>query len=162
MYIFNCDTHYFFMQRISHLIGLLSEAGKPILLMGAQGCGKTSIVKHRLNQHGGDIGEVSSLTVFCNKFTSSRTLWHRLSGCLEWKHANTFLPKGNKKLSCLIDDLNLSKVRNVLSSPLSPLDTLPQLETFRFTKSTSLNTSATSWRPLDLTRGTSFTTSTTS
>ena len=33
-----------------------------------------------------------------------------MSSCLEWKHARTFVPKGNKRLTCLVDDLNLSRV----------------------------------------------------
>lgn len=100
----------FCQQRISHLVGLLSDGGKPVLLVGEAGCGKTSILRHRLKQHGGDIGEVLSLTVFCNKFTTSRSLWKEMSSCLEWKHATTFVPKGNKRLTCLVDDLNLSRV----------------------------------------------------
>ncbi|XP_020627063.1 dynein beta chain, flagellar outer arm-like isoform X2 [Orbicella faveolata] len=96
-------------ERISHLVGLLSDGGKPVLLVGEAGCGKTSILRHRLKQHGGDIGEVLSLTVFCNKFTTSRSLWKEMSSCLEWKHARTFVPKGNKRLTCLVDDLNLSR-----------------------------------------------------
>ena len=100
----------FYQQRISHLVGLLSDGGKPVLLVGEAGCGKTSILRHRLKQHGGDIGEVLSLTVFCNKFTTSRSLWKEMSSCLEWKHARTFVPKGNKRLTCLVDDLNLSRV----------------------------------------------------
>ncbi|XP_066025345.1 uncharacterized protein [Pocillopora verrucosa] len=99
-------------ERISHLVGLLSDGGKPVLLVGEAGCGKTSILRHRIKQHGGDIGEVLSLTVFCNKFTTSRSLWKELSSCLEWKHARTFVPKGNKRLTCLIDDLNLSRANN--------------------------------------------------
>lgn len=97
-------------ERISHLVGLLSDGKKPVLLVGEAGCGKTSILRHRLKQHGGDIGEVLSLTVFCNKFTTSRSLWREMSSCLEWKHARTFVPKGNKRLTCLVDDLNLSRV----------------------------------------------------
>lgn len=100
----------FCQQRISHLVGLLSDGGKPVLLVGEAGCGKTSILRHRLKQHSGDIGEVLSLTVFCNKFTTSRSLWKEMSSCLEWKHARTFVPKGNKRLTCLVDDLNLSRV----------------------------------------------------
>ncbi|XP_015758877.1 PREDICTED: dynein beta chain, ciliary-like [Acropora digitifera] len=104
------ETHEFLSWRISHLVGLLSDGGKPVLLVGEAGCGKTSILRHRLSQHGGDIGEVLSLTVFCNKFTTSKSLWREMSSCLEWKHARTFVPKGNKKLTCLVDDLNLSRV----------------------------------------------------
>ena len=108
----------FCQQRISHLVGLLSDGGKPVLLVGEAGCGKTSILRHRLKQHGGDIGEVLSLTVFCNKFTTSRSLWKEMSSCLEWKHARTFVPKGNKRLTCLVDDLNLSRVSVDMCHPL--------------------------------------------
>lgn len=93
----------------------MADAGKPVLLVGEEGSGKTSILRHRLKQHGGDIGEVLSLTVYCNKFTTGRSLWHEVSNCLEWKHAHTFVPKGNKKLTCLVDDLNLSKVAGLWS-----------------------------------------------
>jgi len=37
-------------------------------------------------------------------------MYDRLNEKLEWKHGKTFVPKGNKKLICLVDDLNLSHV----------------------------------------------------
>ena len=39
-------------------------------------------------------------------------LYDRLDEKLEWKHGKTYVPKGNKKLLCLIDDINLSQVDN--------------------------------------------------
>ena len=37
-------------------------------------------------------------------------MYERLNEKLEWKHGRTFVPKGNKRLICLVDDLNLSHV----------------------------------------------------
>ena len=42
-----------------------------------------------------------------------------MSSCLEWKHARTFVPKGNKRLTCLVDDLNLSRVKRDNSNLLT-------------------------------------------
>ena len=80
------------------------------MFVGEQGCGKTSIVRDKLNNQDDDVAEFHSLSVYCNQFTSSRTLWRSINNCLEWKHGRTYIPKGNKKLICLVDDLNLSKV----------------------------------------------------
>lgn len=44
------------------------------------------------------------------RFTTSRVLWQRLEERLEWRHGRTFVPRGNKKLMCLVDDLNLAYV----------------------------------------------------
>ena len=45
------------------------------------------------------------------RFTNARLLHNRLDEKIEWKHGCTYVPKGNKKLLCLIDDLNLAQVR---------------------------------------------------
>ena len=44
------------------------------------------------------------------RFTTARLLYERLDERLEWKHGRTYVPKGNKRLFCLLDDLNLAKV----------------------------------------------------
>lgn len=80
------------------------------MFVGEQGCGKTSIVRDKLNNQDDDVAEFHSLSIYCNQFTTSRTLWRSINSCLEWKHGRTYIPKGNKKLICLVDDLNLSKV----------------------------------------------------
>ena len=80
------------------------------MFVGEQGCGKTSIVRDKLNNQDDDVAEFHSLSIYCNQFTTSRTLWRSINNCLEWKHGRTYIPKGNKKLICLVDDLNLSKV----------------------------------------------------
>lgn len=50
---------------------------------------------------------VISLTV---RFTTSSLMYERLNGLLEWKHGRTYVPKGGKKLICLLDDLNMAHV----------------------------------------------------
>lgn len=44
------------------------------------------------------------------RFTNARLLYDRLDERLEWKHGQTYVPKGNKRLLCLVDDINLSQV----------------------------------------------------
>ena len=43
-------------------------------------------------------------------FTTARVLHERLAERLEWKHARTFVPKGNKRLMCFVDDINIAQV----------------------------------------------------
>ena len=44
------------------------------------------------------------------RFTNARLLFDRVDERLEWKHGRTHVPKGNKRLLCLVDDINLSQV----------------------------------------------------
>ena len=126
-------------------MGLLSDSGRPVMLVGENGCGKSAIVSERVRTVcSGEVAEVLSLqlqanryldsihdchtpceAVFvrftssrdcvlwcvCIRFTSSRLLYDRLDEKLEWKHGKTFIPRGNKKLLCFIDDINLAQVR---------------------------------------------------
>ena len=56
------------------------------------------------------MAEVQSLFINANKFITAKTLWQRMDELLEWKHTKTFVPKGNKRLICLIDDINFCHV----------------------------------------------------
>ena len=103
----NCNGPF---QVISHILGSVAENGRPALLIGPTGCGKSHIIKDRLLNNASDVAEVQSLFVNANKFTTSKTLWQRIDQSLEWKHTSTYVPKGNKKLICLIDDINHSNV----------------------------------------------------
>lgn len=111
-------------QVISHIVGCLSENGRPTLLIGPAGCGKSHIIRDRLLNSSSDVAEVQSLFVNANKFITSETLWKRMDEFLEWKHTRTFIPKGNKKLICLIDDINHCMVRFVSYVITFPLDTV--------------------------------------
>ncbi|XP_006816781.1 dynein beta chain, ciliary-like, partial [Saccoglossus kowalevskii] len=104
-------VHTVSVEQISYLLGLLSDAGKPVMLVGENGCGKTGIVNDRIRTVcSGEVAEVLALNVHANRFTTAHLLWQRLEERLEWKHGRTYVPKGNKKLMCFVDDLNLAKV----------------------------------------------------
>ena len=97
--------------QLTHLIGALMDAGNPSMLVGPLGCGKSAILRERVNNvSSGEVAEVLSLFVYCNRLTEASNLWSRVSEHLEWKHGVTYTPRGNKKLLCMIDDLNLSRI----------------------------------------------------
>ncbi|GFR61341.1 dynein beta chain, ciliary [Elysia marginata] len=80
------------------------------MLVGENGCGKTAIINERIRTVcSGEVAEVLSLTLYANRFTNARLLFDRIDERLEWKHGKTFVPKGNKRLLCLVDDVNLSQ-----------------------------------------------------
>ena len=94
----------------SNLVGALAEIGKPTLLIGPSGCGKSHIIKERLLNNSSDVAEIQTLFIGSNEFITSTTLWQRIDEYLEWKHTTTYVPKGNQRLICLIDDINHSHV----------------------------------------------------
>lgn len=96
--------------QMNHLLGLLTDASRPVMIAGPAGCGKTALVRERVNNvSSGEVAEVLSLFIHCNRLTEASKLWDRMSTYLEWKHSNTYSPRGNKKLLCVVDDVNLSK-----------------------------------------------------
>ncbi|XP_023931015.1 dynein beta chain, ciliary-like [Lingula anatina] len=104
-------VHTVTTEQISYLLGLLSDVGKPVMLVGKDGCGKSAIVADRIRTVcSGEVAEVLALAVIANRFTNAKLLYSRLDERLEWKHGRTYVPKGNKRLMCLVDDLNLAQV----------------------------------------------------
>ena len=53
-------------------------------------------------------------------------MYERLNEKLEWKHGRTYVPKGNKRLICLVDDLNLSHVSHQICHSQLYLPELPE------------------------------------
>ncbi|XP_055866060.1 uncharacterized protein LOC106055129 isoform X2 [Biomphalaria glabrata] len=103
-------VHTVYTEQLLHLLGLLTDAGRPVMLVGESGCGKTAIINERIRTIcSGEVAEVLSLTVYANRFTNARLLFDRIDERLEWKHGRTFVPRGNKRMLCLIDDINLSQ-----------------------------------------------------
>lgn len=45
------------------------------------------------------------------RLTNSRYLHSRINNHLVWVHGSHYMPKGNKKMYCFIDDLHLAQVR---------------------------------------------------
>lgn len=96
---------------MSHLLSLLSEVSCPVLLVGKMGCGKTAFVQnHFRSVCSGDVADMQLLAINVNIGTTGESLWVQISEHLEWKSGRTYVPKGNKKLLCLIDDLHVAKV----------------------------------------------------
>ncbi|XP_064650622.1 uncharacterized protein LOC135502065 isoform X3 [Lineus longissimus] len=107
---YDAFVHTVDTEQISYLLGLLSDYCKPVMIVGERGCGKSSIVIDRIKTVcSGEVAEVLALSINTNRFTTARLLYQRLDERLEWKHGRTYVPKGNKRLMCLVDDLNLAK-----------------------------------------------------
>ncbi|KAM4702001.1 uncharacterized protein O3C94_002925 [Discoglossus pictus] len=98
-------------EQLLYLSSLLTMSGCPVMLAGNAGCGKTAIMEELLNSLcSGDVAEVLELRIPINSSTDPRRLWGCLRERLEWRHGTLHTPAGNKKLLCLLDDLNLAKV----------------------------------------------------
>nr|XP_018669150.1 dynein heavy chain 9, axonemal [Ciona intestinalis] len=96
--------------QLTHIVGALLDAGHAAMIVGPPGCGKSALVRERIHTvSSGEVAEVLSLFLHCNRLTEAGTLWKQVSQHLEWKHGVTYTPRGNKKLLCMVDDVNLSR-----------------------------------------------------
>ena len=58
------DNVYNILQQLLYLLGLLSDYGKPVMLVGENGCGKTAIVNERIRTVcSGEVAEVLELSI---------------------------------------------------------------------------------------------------
>ncbi|XP_075053831.1 uncharacterized protein LOC142139871 [Mixophyes fleayi] len=111
-------VHTMHSERLLYLSSLLTTSGYPVLLAGEAGCGKSILSQELLNCLClGDVSEMSELRIPINSSTDPRRLWGYLKDRLEWRHGTLHTPAGNKKLLCLVDDLNLAKVNEHGSQP---------------------------------------------
>ncbi|XP_063809812.1 uncharacterized protein LOC135027842 isoform X3 [Pseudophryne corroboree] len=105
-------------EKLLYLSSLLITSGYPVLLAGEAGCGKSVLSQELLDGLClGDVSEMSELRIPINSSTDPRRLWGCLKDRLEWRHGTFHTPAGNKKLLCLLDDLNLAKVNEHGSQP---------------------------------------------
>ncbi|PIO31550.1 hypothetical protein AB205_0053270 [Aquarana catesbeiana] len=103
-------VHTLRSEQLLYLSSLLTTSGHPVLLAGDTGCGKSILSHELLNALClGDVAEMSELRIPINSSTDPRRLWGCLKDRLEWRHGTLHTPAGNKKLLCLLDDLNLAK-----------------------------------------------------
>ncbi|XP_069829066.1 uncharacterized protein [Dendropsophus ebraccatus] len=104
-------VHTVHSEQLLYLSSLLVTSGCPVLFAGDAGCGKSTLSQELLNCLClGDVAEMSELRIPINSSTDPRRLWGCLKDRLEWRHGTLHTPAGNKKLLCLLDDLNLAKV----------------------------------------------------
>ncbi|XP_053311944.1 dynein axonemal heavy chain 9-like [Spea bombifrons] len=104
-------VHTVHSEPILYLSSLLIMTGCPVLLAGEAGCGKSILTQEVLHSLcSGEVAEMLDLRIPINNSTDPRRLWGCLKDRLEWQHGTLHRPAGNKKLLCLLDDLNLAKV----------------------------------------------------
>ncbi|KAG8432457.1 hypothetical protein GDO86_016919 [Hymenochirus boettgeri] len=93
--------------RLKYFLDLLLEKGKPIMLVGNAGVGKTIVVTDKVTK----LSEDYMVTkVPFNYYTTSAMLQRVLEKPLEKKAGRNYAPPGTKKLIYFIDDLNMPEV----------------------------------------------------
>ncbi len=93
--------------RIRYFIDLLIEKGRPIMLVGSAGTGKTVLINDKLNSLSDDWVIVN---VPFNFYTTSEMLQGVLEKPLEKKAGRNYGPPGAKRLIYFIDDMNMPEV----------------------------------------------------
>ncbi|XP_076407691.1 dynein axonemal heavy chain 11 isoform X6 [Peromyscus maniculatus bairdii] len=93
--------------RLRYFTELLIEKGKPLMLVGNSGVGKTAFLSDTLASLPEDY--IVSRVPF-NYYTTSAALQRILEKPLEKKAGRNYGPRGNKKLVYFIDDLNMPEV----------------------------------------------------
>ncbi|XP_059027314.1 dynein axonemal heavy chain 11 [Mustela lutreola] len=93
--------------RLRYFVELLLEKGRPLMLVGNAGVGKTAFVSDTLASLSEDY-IVSRVPL--NYYTTSAALQRILEKPLEKKAGRIYGPGGNKKLVYFIDDMNMPEV----------------------------------------------------
>merc|ERR1711871_78122 len=93
---------------ITHWMQLLIDRGRPVMLVGNAGCGKTQLVNGMLSTF--DPVDKLSQTINFNFYTNAQLLQQTLTGPLEKKTGTNYGPPGNASMVYFLDDLNLPEV----------------------------------------------------
>uniref|UniRef100_H3ASB2 Dynein, axonemal, heavy polypeptide 9 like n=1 Tax=Latimeria chalumnae TaxID=7897 RepID=H3ASB2_LATCH len=92
---------------LRYFVDLLLEKGKPVMLVGNAGVGKTILVSEKVSKLSEDYMVAK---VPFNYYTTSAMLQRVLEKPLEKKAGRNYTPPGTKKLVYFIDDLNMPEV----------------------------------------------------
>ncbi|XP_018585062.2 dynein heavy chain 11, axonemal [Scleropages formosus] len=92
---------------LTYFIDLLLQKGKPVMLVGNAGVGKTILVSDKVSRMAEDYMVAK---VPFNYYTTSAMLQRILEKPLEKKAGRNFAPPGAKRLIYFIDDLNMPEV----------------------------------------------------
>ncbi|KAG7466869.1 hypothetical protein MATL_G00146930 [Megalops atlanticus] len=92
---------------LTYFVDLLLQKGKPVMLVGNAGVGKTILVSDKVSKLKEDYMVAK---VPFNYYTTSAMLQRVLEKPLEKKAGRNFAPPGTKKLIYFIDDLNMPEV----------------------------------------------------
>ncbi len=92
---------------LNSMIDIMMNLDESIMIAGESGCGKTSLISDKLKAScSGDLTELFYITINTNRLTNSTYLYNRINSHLSWLHGSEYLPKGNKKMYCFIDDVH--------------------------------------------------------
>ena len=97
--------------KFSYFMNLLSSYGHNILLLGPQGCGKTSIVRHFLKSVDTQKNHILSLQICHN--TKPSDIFEPIQKFMEKKTRTEMQPIGGKDLILYLDDLELSDTSEI-------------------------------------------------
>ena len=89
------------------IMKLLATLGRPSLLVGTAGTGKTVIIKHFVSRELIANEQLMSSTININYYMDAKMLQTQIEGNLDKRPGSTFGPPGGKKLILFVDDLNL-------------------------------------------------------
>ena len=93
--------------RYRYFIDLLMSHGRPVMLVGNAGCGKTVLINDKLSS----LDENMMVTMIpFNYYTTSLVLQQVMEKPLEKKAGRNYGPPGSKKLVYFIDDMNMPVV----------------------------------------------------
>ena len=89
---------------------MLIESGRPIVLVGPSGAGKTNMLREKLRVlTSGDLADWSPLAIQANQRITSKSVWHNLEKQLECKSERAYFPRDSSKgLMCCLDDMNMA------------------------------------------------------
>ncbi len=104
------------------MINALIKAGKHVLLAGATGTGKTSIIQNILSQYRNEF--YTTMTVNFSAQTSSTRVQEMIEERVEKRTLGVYVPVGGKKMITFIDEFNLPKKDEFGAQP--PLELIRQ------------------------------------
>lgn len=93
--------------RYRYFVDLLMDQGRPVMLVGNAGSGKTVMIGDKLASLGEDM---MVTTIPLNYYTTSMMLQQVMEKPLEKKAGKNYGPPGTKKLIYFIDDMNMPEV----------------------------------------------------
>jgi dynein heavy chain len=93
--------------RTCAVMDLLAQQGKPILLVGNAGTGKTKLLHNYVENQLAKNEHFVQNTINMNYFMDARLMQAQVEQVLDKRSGSTFGPPAGKHCLCLIDDLNL-------------------------------------------------------
>ncbi|CAF0814108.1 unnamed protein product [Brachionus calyciflorus] len=96
---------------LNSMLDIMMNLDESLMIVGEAGTGKTSLISDKLKTScSGDLTELFYITINSNRLTNSSYLQRRINHHLSWVHGSYYVPKGNKRMYCFIDDIHQAEV----------------------------------------------------